>query len=143
MCSVLKVALSYILWYKVCANFVCIVFPSNRLMDLMNRLFNTHWLLCNTCLQDFMMMEFRHVSYVVRFKSTMSESLLCLHQGSYVRTFRTLMMHTRVDHWNISWLEPPDIVSLQRFYYVCYPRMHCISVTYNFQVNNNYFSKQH
>ena len=39
MCSVLKVALSYILWYEVCADFVCIVLPSNRLMDLMNRPF--------------------------------------------------------------------------------------------------------
>ena len=87
-----KVALSFILWYKVCADSVCIVFPSNRP-------FKAQWLLCNTCLQDFMVMEFRNVSYVKRFKSTMLESLLCLHhQGSYVRTFRALMMHTRVDH---------------------------------------------
>lgn len=54
MCSVLKVALSYILRYKVCADFVCIVFPSNRLMDLMNRPFKAQWLLHNTCLEDFM-----------------------------------------------------------------------------------------
>jgi len=145
VCSVLKVALSYILWYEVCADFVCIVLPSNRLMDLMNRPFKAQWLLCNTCRQDFMVMEFRRVSYVKRFKSTMLESLPCLHhQGSDVRTFRTLMMHTRVDHWNITWLEPPDIVSLQRFYYVFLLHINTYYIfTYNFQVKKNYFSKQH
>ena len=143
MCSVLKVSLSYILQYKVCADFVYILFPSNRLMDLMNRPFEAQWFLRNTCLEDFVAMEFSHVSCVKWFKSIMlGEPPVSSSSGFWCQNLQN--SDDAHKSWSLkhqligpTWHCQPAKILL------CMLRTHYISVKYYFQINNNYFPKQH